>query len=598
MKSISALILTLLFSLSLFAQSRTPENILEPNKFETPRETYIIFMKAMEDYRKGMQSKNAQMMAELDTAVRCLNLDGVPFALRTEKGRESAILLKEVMDRIAVLEPSSIPEVGDKPDIPLTKWTFERTEISMTKVESGERANEFLFSRETVARVNEFYAKTKHLSYLPNSGGGAGYKDPWSESLPGWMKFKISSIYVWQIVGIILSILFGYVIKWFTKFVTHFITRLVNRVPEGKINWKEKILSFCDKPLSYIVTIGFWFFCLDILDIEGGAFKISSILLQILLSINIIRLFYDLTKASTEYLEVVAKENKNDFLIDAQIIPLISRTARILVVLLGSLFALQNLGVNVMSVLAGLGVGGLALALAAKDTAANLFGSIMIFLDRPFKLGDTVIVGGIEGDVEEIGFRCTRIRTFYDSVVSIPNSEVANSKIDNMGLRRYRRTNTTIGLTYDTPPQKIEAFLEGIKNILRKNELVVQDRIHVIFKGFGSSSLDILLNYFATVTEWGQDMILRQNIYLEIITLAKELKIDFAFPTQTLHIESTPGQISIKPEHSQSTEELKQTAKNFAKDGKSSRPTGFGIFIHPSREHKNTDVGVEFKEQS
>ena len=82
-----------------------------------------------------------------------------------------------------------------------------------------------------------------------------------------------------------------------------------------------------------------------------------------------------------------------------------------------------------------------------------------------------------------------------------------------MGLRRYRRTNVTIGLTYDTPPQKIEAFLEGIKNILRKNELVVQDRINVIFKGFGSSSLDILLNYFATVTEWGQDMILRQNIY-------------------------------------------------------------------------------------
>ena len=170
MKSISALILTFLFSLSLFSQSRTPENILEPNKFETPRETYIIFMKAMEDYRKGMQSKNAQMMAELDTAVRCLNLDGVPFALRTEKGRESAILLKEVIDRIAVLDPSSIPEVGDKPDIPLTKWTFERTEISMTKVESGERANEFLFSRETVARVYEFYAKTKHLSYLPNSG--------------------------------------------------------------------------------------------------------------------------------------------------------------------------------------------------------------------------------------------------------------------------------------------------------------------------------------------------------------------------------------------------------------------------------------------
>jgi MscS family membrane protein len=597
MKSILALILVILFSQQTFAQSRTPESILEPNKFETPRETYIIFMKAMEDYRKGMQAKNKQLIAELDTAVRCLNLDGVPFGLRSEKGRESAILLKEVIDRIAVIDPATIPEVGEKPEIPLTKWSLEKTEITMTKTEGGERANEFLFSRDTIARATEFYEKTKHLPYLPGSGGGAGYKDPWSESLPGWMKIKISSIYVWQLVGIILSIMLGSIVKWVTKFISHFIIRIVNRVPNGKINWKDKILSFCDKPLAYIVTIGFWFFCLDILDIEGGAFKICSTILQILLSFNIIRLFYDLTKASTEYLEVIAKENKNDFLIDAQIIPLISRTARILVVMLGSLFALQNLGVNVMSILAGLGVGGLALALAAKDTAANLFGSIMIFLDRPFKLGDTVIVGGVEGDVEEIGFRCTRIRTFYDSVVSIPNSEVANSKIDNMGLRRYRRTNTIIGLTYDTPPEKIEAFLEGIKNILRKNELVVQDRIHVIFKGFGDSSLDILLNYFATVNEWGQDMILRQNIYLEIITLAKELNIAFAFPTQTLHVETVAGQTPIKRDHSESTETLKQKAKDFAKDGKSSRPTGFGIFIHPSRENKNTDVGVE-KEQS
>lgn len=590
------LILCILLSSSIFSQDKTRETILEPNKFETPRETFIVFMRAMNDYKKGLESKDSKLIAELDTAVRCLNLDGIPFGLRAEKGRESAILLKEVMDRIAVVDPNTIPEKNENTNEPLTKWTLGNTEISIAKVEAGERISEFLFSRDTVSRVFEFYNKTKHLSYLPDTGKGAGYKDPWSENLPGWMKFKISSLYVWQIIGIILSFFLGSLIKGLTKIISHFLTRIVNRVPEGKINWKEKILSFCDKPLSYIVTIGFWYVCLDFLDIEGNVYKVLNVILQILLSINIIRLFYDLMKAFTEYIEIIAKQNKNDFLVDAQIIPLASRTARILVVILGSLLALQNLGVNVMSVLAGLGVGGLALALAAKDTAANLFGSIMIFLDRPFKLGDTVIVGGIEGDVEEIGFRCTRIRTFYDSVVSIPNSEVANSKIDNMGLRRYRRTNTTIGLTYDTPPEKIEAFLEGMKNILRNNDLVVQDRIHVIFKGFGNSSLDILLNYFATVTEWGQDMILRQNIYLEIINLAKELNVSFAFPTQTLHIETLAGQTPIKREHSESTDSLKQKAKDFAKGGKSSRPTGFGIFLHPSRENKQTDVGLEKEE--
>lgn len=586
------LLFGLIALIPLFAEDRTRENILEPNKFETPRETFAVFLKSMNDYKKGLESKNSQLIAELDTAVRCLNLDGIPFGLRAEKGRESAILLKEVIDRIDVIDPLTIPDKSENPNDPLTKWIFGNTEISISKVEGGDRANEFLFSRDTVARAFEFYTKTKHLPYLANSGYGAGYKDPWSENLPGWMKFKFFSLYVWQIIGIILSILLGFLVGKITRSISHLITHIVNRVPEGKINWKEKILTFCDKPLAYIVIVGFWYICLDFLDIDGTPFKISNIILQILLSFNLVRLFYDLTKAFTEYVEMIAKQNKSEFLIDAQIIPLASRTVRILVVILGSLFAMQNLGVNVMSVLAGLGVGGLALALAAKDTAANLFGSIMIFLDRPFKIGDTIILGGIEGDVEEIGFRCTRIRTFYDSVVSIPNSEVANSKIDNMGLRRYRRTNTTLGLTYDTPPEKIEAFLEGIKNILRKNELVVQDRIHVIFKGFGNSSLDILLNYFATVTEWGQDMILRQNVYLEIINLAKELNISFAFPTQTLHVETLAGQTPIKRDHRESTEDLKQTAKNFAKDGKSSRPKGFGIFIHPSREGKQTDIGV------
>ncbi|MBK8395164.1 MAG: mechanosensitive ion channel family protein [Leptospiraceae bacterium] len=592
MKSSVIFLLSLFVSLQIFSQDYVSENPLEPNKFETPRETYSVFLKAMNDYKKGMESKNSQLIAELDTAVRCLNLDGIPYGLRIEKGRNTAILLKEVIDRVAILDPMSIPEVSDKPELPLTRWVLEKTEIVISKVEGGERVNEFLFSRDTVSRIMEFYLKTKHLPYLSESGGGAGYRDPWTEHLPGWAKLKLSSLYIWQAIGFLLSIALGFIVKWFAKFFTHFVNGILNRVPEGKINWKEKILSFCDKPLSYIVTIGFWYFCLDFLDIEGGTYKVTIIILQGLLSFNIIRLFYDLTKAMTEYIEVIAKERKNDFMIDSQIVPLISRTARAMVVLLGSLFALQNLGLNVVSVLAGLGVGGLALALAAKDTAANLFGSIMIFLDRPFKIGDPVIISGIEGDIEEIGFRCTRIRTLNDSVVSIPNSEVANSKIENLGQRRMKRTNFSLGLNYDTPPQKIEAFLEGIKNILSKNEIIIQDKVQVIFKGFGDSNLEIMVNYFSGFTEWGEDLIVRQNIFLEIISLSKELKVDFAFPTQTLHVESLPGQTKGKPEYVDTSEHLKQIAKGFGRDGKFSQPTGYGIFTPPNREIKDSNIGL------
>ena len=137
--------------------------------------------------------------------------------------------------------------------------------------------------------------------------------------------------------------------------------------------------------------------------------------------------------------------------------------------MLGILIVLQNMGVNVFSLLAGLGLGGLAFALAAKDTAANLFGSIMILTDRPFKIGDWVKMDGVEGTVEEIGFRSTRVRTFYNSLITIPNATIANVQIDNLGVRQYRRTTATLGVTYDTSMEKMNQFVEGIRKIIEGN---------------------------------------------------------------------------------------------------------------------------------
>ena len=147
---------------------------------------------------------------------------------------------------------------------------------------------------------------------------------------------------------------------------------------------------------------------------------------------------------------------------DGQLVPLVKKALRVSVVVMGLLVMFQKLGVEVVSVLAVLGLGGLAFALAAKDTCANLFGSVIILLDRPFHIGDQVIIGKTEGSVKSIGFRSARIRTFYNSVISVPNSVLANANIDNMGRREYRRIKAFLGATYDTPPAKIEAFIDGI----------------------------------------------------------------------------------------------------------------------------------------
>ena len=195
------------------------------------------------------------------------------------------------------------------------------------------------------------------------------------------------------------------------------------------------------------------------------------------------------------------------------------------------------MGFNVSSVLAGLGLGGMAIAFAAKETLSNVFGSLMIAFDRPFSLGDWIQFDNIEGTVENIGIRSTQIKTFYDSVVSIPNSVIAQSKIDNLGKRQFRRTRFTLGITYSTPSNKIQNFVEGIKTIIQNHPKTKKDYYQVSFSGYADSSLNIFVNLFLQVKDWNEELTCRQEIFLEILNFAQKENVEFAFPSQSLYIE-------------------------------------------------------------
>ncbi len=573
------LVLFFIFFNSILPQDQKL-NPLEANKFETPRETFVVFIKAMNDYKKGLETKDQKLLNELDTAVRCLNLEGISYLLRSEKGREAAIFLKEVIDRIEVVDPNSIPETTKPPEVPLTKWTLEKTEIAISIVESGDRKNEFLFSRDTVYRATEFYKKTKHLPFLKNSGKGAGYEDPWSEKyLPEFSKVKIFQVYLWQIFGLIIAIILGLFLRVVTKFISKIFLKIIIRVPDSKIKWKDRVIVFLDKPLSQLVIIGFWFFCLNILDFEGAVLKFLSIILQVWLSINIVRFFYDLSLAFTEYLEQLSHEKRNDdFILDSQVIPFISRSTRIVVLIIGTLVTIQNLGINIMSILAGLGVGGLAFALAARDMAANLFGSIMILLDRPFKIGDQVFINGIEGDVEEIGFRCTRVRTFNDSIVSIPNAEVANAKVENLSLRRKKRVHFSFHLLPSTKGVKVEAVLEGIKQIVLNYSEVKKEDIHIVLKSISSLGSEISVSFYCNFKDWYDDHIIKQNVSLDILELLDYLGISMV---EKLNENEFDGNENEKEEALDeiSTEELIDKVRKYKNHEK-----GFGIYSYPKKD--------------
>ena len=228
--------------------------------------------------------------------------------------------------------------------------------------------------------------------------------------------------------------------------------------------------------------------------------------------------------------------------LDDQFVPLLNTTLKGLVVVIGILFVLGNLGVNVTSLIAGLGLGGLAIALAAQDTFKNLLGGVTIFADRPFQVGDWVVLGNTEGTVEFVGFRSSRVRTFYNSLVTVPNARIVDSYIDNMGLRQWRRYKTTLGLAYHTTPDQMQAFVEGIRALIRASPGMRKDYYIVEFHGFGASSLDVLVYCFIDAPDWNAELRTRHVLNLDIMRLAEDLGIEFAFPTQTLHVASTPEQ--------------------------------------------------------
>jgi MscS family membrane protein len=188
-----------------------------------------------------------------------------------------------------------------------------------------------------------------------------------------------------------------------------------------------------------------------------------------------------------------------------------------------------------------LGIGGLAVALAAKDTLANVFGSIAIIVDRPFHIGDTIKAGDLEGKVEEVGFRSTKIRTLDKSLISVPNSVITNMAVNNLSRMVNRRIRFSIGLTYDTRPEQLQMAVQRIRTLLVEHEAIHNDGLLVHFTEFGASSLDILVQCFTITTDIPEHLSIREEVCLKIMNILEELGLQIAFPSRTVYLRDTEG---------------------------------------------------------
>lgn len=380
------------------------------------------------------------------------------------------------------------------------------------------------------------------------------------ELLPKLGNSKYVGLYLWQLIFILIIIILSLVIhKLFTLIIENIIIRIL--VKKGRKDVAKSFVAPVAKPMSILIIFPILLLLIPVIQLP---IKINTYVLLALKAtwpVFFTVVAYRLVDILGVYMMKLAE--KTESTLDDQLVPMVTKALKIFVIIVGVLAILMNLNINIMPLLTGLSIGGLAFALAAQDTLKNFFGSIMIFVDKPFQIGDWITSGDIDGTVEEVGFRATRVRTFRNSVTYVPNGMIADSTVDNHGLRRYRRFFTQIALTYDTPSDVINIFVEGLRELVQKHPNTLKDNYHVYLNDMANSSLNVMFYIFFEVPTWGEELRCKHEILVEIIRLAESLGVNFAFPTRTLHMETFPEKKGNSPEYEQDTSLVKKQLMAF-----------------------------------
>lgn len=429
------------------------------------------------------------------------------------------------------IQPDYLPDDPDFLDSLTGKHIFhpipEVDEVYVIKV-----GKKWVYSRRTVEAIPDLYAKTFPLGTL--------------DWLPAWSKKGFLGLQVWQWLGLLAIALLVFVIHRVLTWLLSWILKILGQ----SVAHETIALGFLQKvarPISLMVISFTLTKVLPMLQLNISLSRWIMLTLRVATPIFAVLIFYFLVDMVAAYF--ARRAAKTASTLDDQLVPLLRKIMKGVVVIIGLVFILNQLNVNVTALVAGLSIGGLALALASQDTVKNFLGSLMIFLDRPFQVGDWIVADGNEGVVEEVSVRSTRIRTFANSLIYIPNAKLADTAVNNMGMRVYRRFNMKIALTYDTPPELIEAFVDGLKQLVLTHPFTRKDYYEVHFNDMNTYSLDVLFYVFFQVDTWTKELQGRHDLLMGIMRLAGELGVHFAFPTQTLQVENLPGQESLSPSY-------------------------------------------------
>ncbi len=334
------------------------------------------------------------------------------------------------------------------------------------------------------------------------------------------------------LISLLIFIFFVFLRSFLSNILLNFLKKLTKNT---KSTIDDRLLNAFESPFRFaFIILGFYFSAKWICD---GQF--NMVLQNFFNSCMVFLIFWTIFRLVNEFNALISLfSSRLGKPLNKDIENFIVKTSKVLIVILGFLMILQTWGINIATFIASLGLGGLAFALAAKDTTANLFGSLVIFADRPFRIGDSIEVNGTSGSVEDIGIRSTRIRTYENTLVSIPNAVVAHASIENFTKRQKRRCKIYLGLTYDTSLDQMQNIIGQISLMIKNRDKVDEDSVIIYFEEFGDSALNILCQYHVKTTDYKEFLGIKQDINLSIMKIVEQNNCEFAFPSRTLYVQN------------------------------------------------------------
>ncbi len=508
----------------------------------------------------------------LSRATDILDLSQLPEAYRQDAGLDAALQIKEVLDRTLLPFLEAVPDaqvveaarrsasVVGKGAREQYRWRYPNTEIEIVEVMEGERRGQFLFSSETVRRAGLFYEKVRDLPYRSDITSTDRHKYEWSEESRGVYSYYTASP--------------GYVVP-----KARFLGRLVDNLPAGlktlhggQASWKWIALAICavaaasagllvfrfashlgrrlKSPMeSWVMTLPPVLVALIVLqllevlgtdvNITGGVLRVLVVLAGAIVTAFIVWAVVRVFRAIAE--TAMSTPRAREGSIDASMIRIGARIAAFLAGSLIIIYSLRRLGTDMVPLLAGLGVGGLAVALAAQRTFANFIGSLILFANKPVRVGDFCRYGDQLGTVEYIGLLATRIRSLERSVVTVPNAELSEMKLDNYAMRDQRLLKTVLQLRYETTPEQMRYILAKLRELLLGHPKVTPAPARVRFVGYGAYSKDVEIFAYLDCEDQDTFLAIQEDILLRVEDIVNEAGSGFAFPSQTAYLTRDKG---------------------------------------------------------